>query len=145
MCWLLAFAGGAALGYWLIVVSGQDRAQSVVLSIVTALLGGMVLRRVLCRPRKVRPGRVVPKADTPRGRRGRRQPADDPAAVASQPQGGEVAAAAATGLAAAAIRQEAAAETVQAGDEAAQMPVKPRRLSARGEDGQTPPAASGQE
>lgn len=120
VCWLVAFGAAAALGYWLIEVSGQDLMQSIVLSIVTALLGGMSLRRLFCRPRKVRPGRVTPQARTPRSRRRERAERPEPIAASDDGIAAEGAAAAAGGLAAAAIRAEAA----EAG-----RPVRPQRPS----------------
>ena len=54
ICWLLGMAAGGYLTYYLIYQMGQDRTQSGVIGIVTMLIVGLILRRLLCRSGKVK-------------------------------------------------------------------------------------------
>jgi len=54
ICWLLGTGAGGYLTYYLIYQLGQDRTQSGVIGIVTMLIVGLILRRVLCRSGKAK-------------------------------------------------------------------------------------------
>ncbi len=61
-CWLIAIALGGFLAVTLVNDFGQDQLQSGVIGVVTILLSGLLLRRVLCRRRGNRVARRVAEA-----------------------------------------------------------------------------------
>lgn len=51
ICWLIGIGAGGYLAYYLANERGQDQVQSAVIGIVTMLIVGLVLRRIMCRGR----------------------------------------------------------------------------------------------
>jgi len=62
ICWLIGGALGGYLAFVLVKDFGQAQVQAGVLGIVTALLSGLLIRRLLCRPRGSRVQRRINEA-----------------------------------------------------------------------------------